>query len=242
MSPTPWYLVDDLAEAIAIAGHHGDRMIVDIDHTLVRYSATGHERRQAMEASIRAVAEHGGIRRLAFISNARVFLPRLGHAWLEVWVVRAARKPHVHLAPLRELREDFTGAAVYGDMPLTDGMLARNLDGIWIQPRHTVAPPTEPWWPWLLRRVGRRTVQPHLQLTPTPELRPGPATDDQAGGPPAPDAGAGCTLPTPAADPSAVDPPAPGPTGADPAGDRAIGGPPAARRAADPAAPDPAGP
>lgn len=156
---TPWYVVDDIAQAVAIAGDHGDLLIVDLENTLVGYGVTAQECHAAMLEAAAAVATDGRIRRLAFVSNARFRLPALRHDVLAVRVVTGARKPHVRWPPLRRFRSDLVGAAVYGDQPLTDGMLAHHLGGIWLQPRHAHEPaPSEPWWPQLMRALGQRAI------------------------------------------------------------------------------------
>lgn len=161
---TPWYVADDIAQAVAIAGDHGDLLVVDLENTLVGYGVTAQECHAAMEAAAVAVAADGRIRRLAFVSNARFRLPVLQHDVLTVRVVTGARKPHVRWPPLRRIRTDLHGAAVYGDQPLTDGMLAHHLGGIWIQPRHAHEPTaSEPWWPQLMRALGQRAIDRHFR-------------------------------------------------------------------------------
>lgn len=65
----------------------------------------------------------------------------------------------------RSTAASLAGAAVYGDQPLTDGMLARNLGGISIQPRHAHEPDKgEPWWPRVMRQAGRRALERRFQV------------------------------------------------------------------------------
>jgi len=157
---TPWWVVDGLADAVAVAGGHGDVLVVDIENTLVGYGSTREQRHAAMAAAVEAAAADGRLRRLAFISNARHGLPALTHASLAIVALTGARKPYVWLPPLRRIRAELAGAAVYGDQPLTDGLLARYLGGIWLQPRHVdTAAASEPWWPRVMRAAGRRTAQ-----------------------------------------------------------------------------------
>jgi predicted HAD superfamily phosphohydrolase YqeG len=168
---TPWFLVDDLVTAAALAARHSDLLVVDIENTLVGYGSSARKRHDAMVAALEEVAASGGLRRLAFVSNARLPLPTVAHPALEVHLVTAARKPYVRLPPLRRLRAELAGAAVYGDQPLTDGMLARNLGGIWLQPRHAHDPISyEPPWPSLMRAVGRRILDRRFRLTPDPPV------------------------------------------------------------------------
>ena len=163
---TPWFVVDDVAHAVDVARRHGQVLVVDLANTLVDYGSTVDERHTAMTALLDAVAGAGGLRRVAFVSNARFDLPALRHGDLAVHALAAARKPYVHLPPLRHLRADLMGAAVYGDQPLTDGRLARNLRGIWLQPRHSHRPaPDEPWWPRVMRRRGQRVVRREFRRT-----------------------------------------------------------------------------
>lgn len=162
---TPWLVVDDLAAAVAVARQHGDLLVVDMENTLVGYGSSMQERHDAMYESLGLVTADGGLRRLAFVSNARFRLPAIEHSALDVHVVTAARKPHVRLPPLRRLRSELSGAVVYGDQPLTDGMLARKLGGVWLQPRWAYEPePDEPPWPWLMRAVGQRVLDRRFRL------------------------------------------------------------------------------
>lgn len=158
--PTDWVLVDGVAEAVELAGKHGEVLVVDLENTLVDYGSTPEQRDDAMAAVLAAAAEGGLLRRVAFVSNARFVLPVLDHDTLVVHALTKARKPYVRLLPLRRLRAELVGAAVYGDQPLTDGRLARNLGGIWLQPRHAHEPaPDEPWWPRVMRQRGRRVLR-----------------------------------------------------------------------------------
>lgn len=175
---TAWYVVDDLAEAAAIAGRHGDLLIVDLENTLVGYGSRLRQRRRAMERAVEVVAATDGLRRLAFVSNARFHLPGLDHPVLRVEALTGARKPHLWLPPLRRRRSELQGAAVYGDQPLTDGLLAAHLGGVWLQPRHAHdATSREPLWPRLMRTAGRRAQARRFQLVPASTVvsqRPGP--------------------------------------------------------------------
>jgi predicted HAD superfamily phosphohydrolase YqeG len=168
---TSWYVVDDLADAVAVAADHTDTLVVDLENTLVDYGSTVEERQAAMDRVLDAAAGTA-LRRLAFVSNARFALPAPEHASLMVTALAAARKPHLVLPPLRRFRAELAGAAVYGDQPLTDGMLARNLGGIWLQPRHAYRDPalpadrTEPWWPRVMRSRGRRALRERFELVP----------------------------------------------------------------------------
>lgn len=161
---TPWYVVDDLGSAVSVAGAHGDLLVVDIENTLVGYGSLAEERYDAMRVALATVGADDRFRRLAFVSNGRFTLPSLSHSSLTVHAISTARKPHVRWPPLRRFRSELDGAAVYGDQPLTDGMLARNLGGIWIQPRRVhehIA--EEPWWPRLMRSAGRRIIDRRFQ-------------------------------------------------------------------------------
>lgn len=170
MTRTPWFVVDGVVEAAAVARDHGETFVVDLENTLVDYGSTADDRRAAMTAALEAAAAAGGLRRVAFVSNARFTLPQLGHDDMTVHAVTAARKPYVRLPPLRSLRDELAGAAVYGDQPLTDGRLAHNLGGIWLQPRHAAEPdPDEPWWPRVMRRRGARALRRYFALQ-TPDL------------------------------------------------------------------------
>lgn len=161
---TPWYLVDSIAEAVEGARQHGEVLVVDLENTLVDYGSTAEQRHEAMTGVLDAVAAAGGLQRVAFVSNARFDLAPLPHDVLTVHALTKARKPYVNIPPLRRLRDDLRGAAVYGDQPLTDGRLARNLGGIWLQPRHAHEPaPDEPWWPRVMRRRGQRVVRREFQ-------------------------------------------------------------------------------
>lgn len=167
MSPrsrTPLFVADDLDDAVGIASEHGDLLVLDIDNTLVAYGSSEEERSNAMAQATETVARRG-LERLAFITNGRITLPQPRHGALKVWTVSAARKPYVRLPPLRQIRDELRGATVYGDQPLTDGMLAHNLGGIWIQPRHAYEPPeTEPWWPKVMRQAGKRAMERRFEL------------------------------------------------------------------------------
>lgn len=158
-------MVDGLAEALVVARGHGDTIVLDLENTLVGYGSSVDDRRAAMAAALAAVAEDAQLRRVAFVSNARFVIPEVACDGLVVHTVGAARKPYVRLPPLRRLRDELAGAAVYGDQPLTDGRLAHNLGGIWLQPRHAFEPdPDEPWWPRVMRRRGERAVRRHFAL------------------------------------------------------------------------------
>jgi hypothetical protein len=118
-----------------------------------------------MAAALEVVAGGGTVTRVAFVSNARLDLPALRHPTLAVLAVAAARKPHLRLPPLRRLRAELAGAAVYGDQPLTDGLLAHHLGGVWLQPRHAHEPAgAEPWWPRWMRAAGRRVTDRRFRL------------------------------------------------------------------------------
>jgi len=162
---TLWLVVDGLAEAVSVAGAHGPALVVDLENTLVDYGSSADDRLAAMSAALDAVAADGRLRRLAFVSNGRFSapLPALSHPAVEVETLAGARKPYVWLPPLRALRSSLAGATVYGDQPLTDGRLARNLGGVWLQPCHAVVvSPDEPWWPRVMRRRGARVVRRHF--------------------------------------------------------------------------------
>jgi predicted HAD superfamily phosphohydrolase YqeG len=162
------FVVDDLSDAVAIAADHGDLLILDIDNTLVTYGSSKDERGSAMAEAVETVAGWG-LQRLAFITNGPGPLPSVHHESLVIDTVTAARKPYVRLPPLKRFRDELAGAAVYGDQPLTDGMLARNLGGIWIQPRHAHEPEeVEPWWPRVMRQAGRRAMDRHFELVAPP--------------------------------------------------------------------------
>lgn len=168
--PTTWHVVDGVEEAVDLAGRHGEVLVVDLENTLVDYGSTPEQRAAAMVVVLDAAFAGGALNRVAFVSNARFTLAAPAHATLSVHALTAARKPYVRLPPLRHLRAELAGAAVYGDQPLTDGRLARNLGGIWLQPRHAHEPdPGEPWWPRVMRRRGRRvTRRDFLLATPAP--------------------------------------------------------------------------
>jgi predicted HAD superfamily phosphohydrolase YqeG len=158
--PTDHYVVDGVEEAVDIAGRHGEVLVVDLENTLVDYGSTPEQRDAAMAGVLALAAAAGGLRRVAFVSNARFDLATPHHEVLAVHALTKARKPYVRLPPLRHLRAELAGAAVYGDQPLTDGRLARNLGGIWLQPRHAHEPdPGEPWWPRVMRRRGERVLR-----------------------------------------------------------------------------------
>lgn len=164
-APTPWHVVDGVDEAVDLAGRHGDVLVVDLENTVVDYGSTPEQRHDAMVAVLDTAAAGGVLRRVAFVSNARFRLDTPTHGMLAVHALAAARKPYVRLPPLRHLRTELAGAAVYGDQPLTDGRLARNLGGIWLQPRHAHQPdPEEPWWPRVMRRRGRRVARRDFRL------------------------------------------------------------------------------
>ena len=164
---TEWVVVDGVAEAVEVAGRHGDVLVVDLENTLVDYGSTPAQRDEAMASVLDAVMATGGaLRRVAFVSNARFTLSTPAHDTLVVHALTAARKPYVRIPPLRRLRDELLGAAVYGDQPLTDGRLARNLGGIWLQPRHAHEPaPDEPWWPRVMRQRGQRVVRRQFRQT-----------------------------------------------------------------------------
>jgi predicted HAD superfamily phosphohydrolase YqeG len=164
---TPWIVVDELPDAIWEAGQRGGVLVVDLENTLVDYGSDDGDRARAMAAAVEAAAVSGAVRHLAFVTNARFPLPAFRDARLSVTAVGRARKPRVRRGPLRHLRSELAGAVVYGDQPLTDGLLARNLGGVWLQPRRAHAGPSEePWWPRLMRAVGGqltgRWFAPHL--------------------------------------------------------------------------------
>ena len=154
---TPWIVVDGLTDAIRVAGRHGGLLIVDLENTLVPYGSHAADRARATAVAVDAAATSGVVRHLVFVTNARFTLPPVRDDRLRVTVVSRARKPHVRRGPLRHLRDELAGGAVYGDQPLTDGRLARNLHGVWLQPRHAhYGHVGEPWWPRLMRAVGTR--------------------------------------------------------------------------------------
>jgi len=162
---TEHHVVDSLDKAVDIAARHGDVLVVDLENTLVDYGSTAEQRDEAMAKVLTVAAATGSLRRVAFVSNARFVLVTPRHDVLAVHALTKARKPYVGLPPLRHLRADLAGAAVYGDQPLTDGRLARNLGGIWLQPRHAHEPdPDEPWWPRVMRRRGQRVAQRDFRL------------------------------------------------------------------------------
>jgi hypothetical protein len=158
---TPWYLVDGLEQAVALAGAHGPVLVVDIENTLVGYGSTAEERATAMDGVLDTVVADGRLTRLAFVSNGRFDQPlqKMYHSVVEVNSLVQARKPYIWLPPLRAMRAGLVGATVYGDQPLTDGRLARALGGIWLQPRHAAeVDEDEPWYPRMMRRRGQRIV------------------------------------------------------------------------------------
>jgi predicted HAD superfamily phosphohydrolase YqeG len=184
---TPWVVVEGLAGAITEAGRRGGILVVDLENTIVAYGSSTGDRRRAIAAAVDAAASSGVVRHVAFVTNARFPLPTVVDDRLRVSVVTRARKPRVRRGPLRHLRSDLTGAAVYGDQPLTDGLLARNLRGAWLQPRHAhsrLGP--EPWWPGLMRAVGTRFTSRWFA---PPTAAAGPASDPAPHPTPAPAAG-----------------------------------------------------
>lgn len=155
---TAWFVVEDLAQAVAVAAGRPSSgvLVLDIENTLTRYGASAGERLEVMGEAVDLVAGHGGFREVMFVSNGYVELPLLSHDSLAIRTVSVARKPYVRLHPLRRLRSAMSGAAVYGDQALTDGLLARNIGGVWLQPRHAYeASAPEPWWPRAMRWAGR---------------------------------------------------------------------------------------
>lgn len=164
------FVVDRLSEAATIAAQHGDVLVVDLENTLVDYGSTEEQRHKALTTAVEVIATTtaaaDGLQRLAFITNGPFALPELHHDALEIHTVSAARKPYVRLPPLRRIRSLLVGATVYGDQPLTDGMLAHNLGGIWLQPRSAHEPiDGEPLWPRVMRAAGQRAIRRHFVLT-----------------------------------------------------------------------------
>jgi predicted HAD superfamily phosphohydrolase YqeG len=169
---TPLVVVDDLPGAIAAAARWSEVLVVDLENTLVDFGSTAEDRERAMTEALTLVAADGRLTRLAFVSNAPFKdLPALRHAALTVHTLARARKPHIHWFPLRRIRSHLAGAAVYGDQPLTDGLLAHHLRGVWLQPRHAYErPETEPWVPrWLqdtLLERGRQVIERRFEVAP----------------------------------------------------------------------------
>lgn len=161
-------MVEDLREAATIAADHGEVFVVDLENTLVDYGSTEEQRYEALTAAVEVIAAtptSETLRRLAFVTNGPFALPQLQHDAFDIHTVSAARKPYVRLPPLRRIRELLVGAAVYGDQPLTDGKLAHNLGGIWLQPRSAHEPiDREPLWPRAMRAAGRRAIRRHFVL------------------------------------------------------------------------------
>src|SRR5262249_52992490 len=110
---TARYLVDDLAEAVAVATRHSSVMVLDLENTLVGYGSSLEARGAAMPEARARVASAGHCHRVVFASNSRFELPAVAHEALSVSAVTAARKPHVRLPPLRRLRAELQGAAVF---------------------------------------------------------------------------------------------------------------------------------
>jgi predicted HAD superfamily phosphohydrolase YqeG len=188
---TPWLVVDGLHDAIREAGRRGGVLVVDLENTLVGYGSADADRARAIARAVEAAAVSGVVSHLAFVTNARFPLPAVRDDRLPVTAVGCARKPRVRRGPLRPLRGELAGAVVYGDQPLTDGLLARNLGGVWLQPRHAhVGGVPEPWWPRLMRAVGHRLTgrwfAPPAAASlavpdPAPRLAPDPARPAQPG-------------------------------------------------------------
>lgn len=164
-------MVDGLSEAATIAAQHGDVFVVDLENTLVDYGSTEEQRLEALTTAVEVIATTpaaNGLRRLAFITNGPFTLPDLQHDAFVIHTVSSARKPYVRLPPLRRIRSLLVGATVYGDQPLTDGMLAHNLGGIWLQPRTAHEPvDSEPLWPRVMRAAGHRAIRKHFVLLPS---------------------------------------------------------------------------
>ena len=153
----------DALEALRSLDHRPETVIVDVDNTLVPY---GHDRdpggwQTAMGEAVAVAESLGCVRQLVFMTNGRQQLPVVASEKLQVRVISRARKPFVESSPLRSLREELAGATVIGDQWLTDALLARRLQGRWIEVQglHTVrvdgkASCGEPGWPRLMRFAG----------------------------------------------------------------------------------------
>jgi predicted HAD superfamily phosphohydrolase YqeG len=168
--------VGELVEAAAAIDGKGlpFALVIDVENTIVPYRSSPAEAQRLLDAA--EVALHGlsRLRRLVFLSNSTSkFSPgAVNRTWVAASRSRA-RKPWTSRTTIARLTDGVPIAAVCGDQPLTDGLLAWRLGVRYVPIR--IDRDHEPVWPRLLRLAGR-VLLPLAQ-----SLRPRPA-DEAADG------------------------------------------------------------
>lgn len=129
-------------------------LIVDVENTLVPYGSSPADAQRFLDRAEAAFRGLSHLRSLVFLSNSTVeFSVGVVH---RTWVAASrsrARKPWTTRTTLARLTRGIPIAAVCGDQPFTDGLLAWRLGVQFVHIQ--IDSDHEPLWPRLMRRAGR---------------------------------------------------------------------------------------
>ena len=128
-------------------------IVVDVENTVVPYGAPSVHALNLMKQTVVSLGACSHLRCVIFLSNSRRRFPvRQVPGRARSVSISRARKPWTSTASLRKVAPGAPIVAVFGDQPLTDGILAWRL----AVPYHavTLSSSREPLWPRTLRLVG----------------------------------------------------------------------------------------
>lgn len=120
-------------------------LVFDVENTLIDYGIVASDLACALRVAVGALPPG----RVVLVSNSRLPLGEV--VGRDVPTFTRARKPWTSKAQIRAAAAGQRIAAVIGDQPLTDGLLAWHLGVPWLQ---LVRQRNEPLWPRVLRFVG----------------------------------------------------------------------------------------
>jgi predicted HAD superfamily phosphohydrolase YqeG len=135
-----------------------ETVLVDVENTIAPYTPTKTQLAQSLRMAIKELEQVESLKRVWFLSNSSLVRVDTPTSRLEVRVVPRAGKPLLRRSLLSEIDLDRGHLAVWGDQPLTDGLLARRLGATFLYQSARMA--GEPAWPRLLRFMGQRLMLP----------------------------------------------------------------------------------
>lgn len=139
---TAHFVVAGLASALRVAARYSPTLVVDLATTAGLRGGTPTDRAAATRAVLDAIEADGRFTTVLFLSGGPPASRPPGRSAVQVVVVSRDR-PLLAIAALRRRTTLIRGATVYGGDLLTDGLLARAVGGIWVQPAWAAEPRRE---------------------------------------------------------------------------------------------------
>lgn len=128
-------------------------LIVDVENTLVPYRSSEVGATALLDEALCGLDDLLQLRCVVFLSNSRAQFPvGTGGRLTRVVSISRARKPWTSKSTLNRIAGEAPIAAVCGDQPLTDGVLAWRLNVEYFQ--MLITREGEPLWPRLIRLLG----------------------------------------------------------------------------------------